>query len=307
MNFTNFSLNETFKERTGYVRPEKFETNEEMYAHHRETEKILDTFTDDLYLEIVEYIKGKTYLEILPQDLVSKKRSLIKSYILETIDSTYEWLLKSPFYNETPITKEQIALYMMIGTKYSNFQLAYLIIPKIYDCYIWIEFEKAVEGIALTREERSALRTEYRETHKQELDDYYELERTLHYLGQVWEHYEARLKVKEGVPVKSYDMEDDGFPSASRGNMCYLFIPVKNLNNKELESEVTLFNPRNKRNENFTEVTFKEEDNIYSAINKTGKKVFFADHSEVAECWDCLFSINKAIYTGWWNKTLILQ
>lgn len=309
MNLINFDLDQLFTQDTGYIYPEKFENQEDMLEHHKRSNILRKKHTEKVYKNLIEYTKDKTYLELLPKDLISKKRSLIKTHILKSIDSTYEWLLHSPFYNENPITKEQITLYMMVGTGYSNYKLAWKIIPKINSMSKEMEYyNQNPNWKDLSKEEEIKLHDKWREDNKEILDYHADLDMKLSYLRQVWEPYVNRNKIKKGLLVSDHDMEDDDFPRTSRGSMCYLFHPIKNFKNiPHSTKELTMFNPRSKKDIILTDLIYKKEDDIFSAIDPKGKKIFLADYQAVADSWDDLFSINKAIYSGWWNRILIFN
>jgi len=311
INYSNFSLKDLFEKESGFQVRDKFENQEDMQNYWTERRAAEKVFVKKVYEQLIKDTEGKTYLELLPKDLLSKSRSIIKSDILRSIDETYKWLMESPFYEDKTITKERLTLYLMIGRDYDNFYLSklFIYVPSPFEfttkMFVHINKLESESGVKFTEDQKDKLMDEFRKDNKELQDYYYEAERILDFFKNNWDPYKNRQDVKQGKLVHSYDMGEDGFPVANRGTLCYLFIPVKNFDqiNKDL-NHVGLYNPRKKTKEIFTNVKYKEGENIYSAVNEKGKKVFFADFEDVNNSWDALFSINKEIYSGWWNRIL---
>lgn len=255
------------------------------------------------YARIMEEDKDKNYMDILPAEFKTFKKSILKRQVLRYIDSTTQFLNTCGLYKGRIFDKKEVVRYMMRGTDYSNFYLAYMFIPRKDSTSLWMKY-------AISYRKETGKDPSYEEFAKKDneiLETYRELEYQLQCLKQVWEQYEDRQKVKKGKLVKDYDIEKDGFPRTSRGNMCYLFIPVKGKFPKNKAGNFKLYNPRSKKEETFEIISYKSEDEIYSCLNEKGKKVFLADYQSVADSWDALFASNKEVYSGWWNKVMILK
>ena len=260
------------------------------------------------YAKIIIEDKDKTYLDLLPKEFSKSKRGIIIKDILEHVDEAHKVLNDSGLFDRV-ITKEDIVRFMMRGVKYSNFFLAYKFIPRVNDMDIWMRFwdELRKREVQPSEKEKSKLMDEFHKENKEEFDKYNNVSCCIQWLNQSWESYEARQKVKEGTLVHNYDIEKNGFPRTSRGNLCYLFIPIKGEFPKNATGNIDLYNPRKKKNETFTNLEYNKEDNTYACINPKGKKVFLAPYDEVEGAYSDLFAINKEIYSGWWNKIMIIK
>lgn len=258
------------------------------------------------YVRIMKEDKIKNFMDILPADFKKTKRSPIKRTILLYIDKVTGLLNSCGLYDGRVFDKKEVVRFMMRGEKYSNFYLAHKFVPKKYDSSsLWFSYvNKHKKG---DEDNYDELYEKFREENKELLVVYDELSHTIQCMSQCWEQYEDRQKIKDKKLVNDYDIEEDGFPRTGRGNMCYLFVPVKGKFPKNAKGSLTLFNPRIKKSVTYTKLKYKAEDNIYSCLNEKGKKVFLADHSEIKDSYNCLFASNKEIYSGWWNRTMILK
>ena len=247
----------------------------------------------------------KTFMDILPKEFSSFKRGIIKREILENIDDAEKILNASGLFDRV-ITKKDIVRYMMRGTKYCNFYLANKFIPRTDQMDVWAKFWKTEDSKSSKAKKEKAMAA-FRKANEAAFDKHHKVTHCLSLLTQAWESYENRQKIKAGGLVHEYDMEDNGFPSTSRGCMCYLFIPVKGNFPVNAKGFLRLHNPRSRKTEKFKILKYNKEDNIYACNNPQGKKVFLAPFEDVADSYDALFDINKEIYSGWWNKTMTLK
>jgi len=246
-----------------------------------------------LYAKQVEEDKGKTYMDILPPEFKNFKRSIIKRQIIEAIRSTTKFLNECPLYDGRVFTELEVARYTMRGTKYSNFYLAHLYIPRRDS--IKLHYSKEFKYDELPEEEQNKLRKPY--------DD---LSYHLQWLKQSWEAWESRLRVKEGKGDElSDELESHGAPRTGRGNLCSVYTPVKGQWLKDQTGVIKMLNPRNKKSINLTIEKYVKSDDIYICVDEKGKKFYLTSFESVEEAWSCLFDINKEIFAGWWNKTLI--
>lgn len=233
------------------------------------------------YEQIMAEDKGKDFMDILPADFKKVKRSILKRSILSYIDKVTDFLNTCGLYEDRKFTKNEVVRYMMRGTYYSNFHVAYLLIPR--------------------------KDTTFEKENEKEIQKYRDLEHLMACMRQIWEQYEDRCKIKKGELVDDWDMEKDGYPRTGRGSLCYLFTPVKGEWKANQTGKFKLLNPRNNKVVEYEILGYKAKDDIYACLNEKGKKVFLTEYSEVEEAYSCLFSSNKEIYSGWWNKTMILK
>ncbi len=227
------------------------------------------------YKSIIEQDKDKTYLDILPKEFKTFKRSIIKHEILFYLNKTETILNEVDFYRNRKFDKKDVVRYMMFYSD-NKFELSYKFIPPI-------DFPFA------------------------ERDKYREIERSLNFLKQSWDSFLARQKISKGQVVQSFDIEKDGYPRTGRGAMCYLFTPIEGNYPTNLKDTFKLYNPRSKKDVTFKILGTKNEGSIfiYKCENEKGKIVFLSPYDEIEGAYDCLFPINKETYSGWWNRTLI--
>lgn len=233
----------------------------------------METITNVLdYGEIVNSDKNKNYLDILPEDIVSKKKSIISLNILYPLERLEE-MIKGNKQLQDLISINRLLRYAMFYSKnydlaskfYNEYKIPFYINDNILD-----EFRKHVA-----------------------------------ILRQGYEAYNNKKSVKNGELVHSWDMESDGYPSTSRGSSCYLFIPIKGDFPENKTGNWLLHNPRTKKDVTYEILGYKNEDYIYKCKDPKGKIVFFMAYSSVAGSYSDLFDINKEIYTGWQKKVLI--
>lgn len=260
------------------------------------------------YKRIMEEDKDKTLLDILPPEFRRTKRSIIKRGFLGAVKETTEHLNQCPLYEGRVFTEKEVARYGMTGTSYSNFYLAYQFIPKKDSMDFSMKFFDQWRGKGTDEEQKAALK-KYHDDNKATYGLYQELDYHLRRVIEAWEAYESRQKVKQGKPVNNYDIEKDGFPRTGRGSLCSLFVPVNGDFRKKqyAPGTIELYNPRTRKAEVWEITRYKKEDNVYEALTSKGKKVFLADYQDVANAWDALFSINKEIFSGWWNRVMYLN
>ncbi len=246
-----------------------------------------------LYAKQVEEDKGKTYMDILPPEFKTFKRSIIKHQIIEAIKTTTKFLNECSLYDGRVFTELEVARYTMRGTMYNNFYLAQLYIPRKDS--IKLHYSKEFKYDELPEEEQNRLRKPY--------DD---LSQHLQWLKQSWEAWESRLRVKAGKGDEfNEQLEENGAPRTGRGNLCSIFTPVKGKWLKDQKGVIKMLNPRNKKIIKLTIEKYIEDEDIYICVNEQGKKMYLTSFESVEEAWSCLYDINKEIFSGWWNKTLI--
>ena len=253
------------------------------------------------YERIKKENEGKSYLEILPKDIT--KKSLINRLLLDTVEGVYKTLKSLPLYSSMHnVTKEDIVMYMMFGE--DSYLHDNMFIPRAAKYEHW---NKLCNN--LSQREIDELRDSYFKEHDEEFNKYDHAKSYIRQLKTMWGHYTDRKKIANGELVNKWDMEANGYPSTSRGAMCYLFIPVKGKFPFKVNEDksINLYNPRKKKTEVFTNVEFNDEEYIYSCLNPTGKKVFLAPYDSIEESYSCLFTINKAIFSGWWNKVMEIK
>ncbi len=278
-------------------------TEKEMFRMLSNREHFGDKEADIMFELLNKLDKGKTFMEILPSDFKQIKRSPIKRQILHYLDKVLELLNTSGLYDKV-FTKEELVRYMMIKTEYSNFLVAYKYIPRTDSSDIIYDYMTESDW-KLQGEIRKNRITELREIHKDKIDTVNNLNYYIGLLRQSWQNYEDRQKVKQGKIIDSWDIEKDGYPRTGRGNLCHLFIPIKGYFPNNKTDNFNLYNPRTKKKIQYKIESYKKEDNVYKCINEKGKTVFLIPYEEVKEAYSCLFTNNKEIYAGWWNKTLI--
>ncbi len=249
------------------------------------------------YLQLLEEDKDKTFLDILPAHFKNNKRSLIRRGIMERIDEVTTYLNECPLYEGRIFDKKEIVRYVMSSV--DDYELSLCFIPYKGHISIWMKHYEANNFVPTTPAENQA----YRDKNEKDFELCDELDLTLRFFRQMWQTYEDWLLVRNNAPTRYSELGKDGFPRTSRGNLCYYFIPVKGGFPPNL-SEITLFNPRTKKDVQITSMEYKASDNIYSGM-LDGKKVFLADYESIDDAWSDLFDVNKEIYSGWWNKVLI--
>jgi hypothetical protein len=251
-----------------------------------------------IYDKYVEEDKNKDYMDLLPPEFRTFKRSIIMRDVLLRIDEVTRVLNECGLYGDRVFDKKEVVRYMLCiasGSEERHYGVAKMFIPKedFFSMYVDRLHRKSkgqvVEDVPGDQE-----------THEN-------VERWLSYLKQSWEAYLSKKHIQQGI-VEEGDLEEDGYPRASRGNLCGIYLPVENLCNAGKKAKkLTLYNPRSKKDEVYTVEGYKAEDGVYKCINPKGKTVFLADADEVRDAWDCLFPINKEIFGGWWNRIMELR
>jgi hypothetical protein len=244
----------------------------------------------------VEYAKlliedeGKTFLDILPAEFKTYKRSLIKREIIDHIGRITKLLNESPVYKDMKFTEFQVTRYMLARRK--NFYLAWKYIPN--RTTLDLRFDDNYKK--MSEEEKIKIR-EFLNEMSQELS----------WLMDSWKMWEQRQRIKQGKSAHDFDMDEDenGIPRTSRGNLCSIYTAVKGKWLKNQKGPLKLFNPRNKKTITLTIEKFVESENVYVCLDNKGKKIFLTDYESVDDSWDALFAANKEIFSGWWNKILI--
>ena len=252
------------------------------------------------YAKFMEEMPNKDLYEILPAEFRNRKRGIIYKDILNNIEAITKMLNELPeFKGIRTFDIKEVAYYGLVK---NNYCLKKLLIP-ISDYNGWFaEYVEATKGRDLSEEKDKKLADEIRESYKHQAVE--ELKHRLQYLKELWDSYEQRKRVQQGLLAHSYDMEDDGFPRTSRANLCGFYIPIKGKFKPEGDKFI-LFNPRKKKEEIYKVLEYKEEDDVYKCKSPSGKEVFFCTLDDTESSWDALFSINKEIFSGWWNKILI--
>jgi hypothetical protein len=244
----------------------------------------------------VEYAKlliedeGKTFLDILPPEFKTFKRSIIKKEIIEHIGRITKMLNESPVYKDMTFTDFQVTRYML--ARRTNLHLAWKYIPNRHS--MDLNIDPKLKG--LNKKEREKLWNAYEK-----------ISQELRWLMDSWDMWEKRQRIKRGEPASSYDTDKDenGIPRTGRGNLCSLFTPIKGKWIKGQKGTLKLFNPRNKKTITLRIKKFVKDENVYICLNNKGKEIFLTDYETVNNAWDALFPANKEIFSGWWNKILI--
>lgn len=217
------------------------------------------------------------YLKLLPSEFTNFKRSIIKKSILFSIERLFQKLNNTPIFNGRIFSKEDVVNFVL--NHRSKEKLDY--IPNLTGMKFYTD--------------------DYWSDEKNIIDAYKS------FLIQYWMLYEERIKVKNKTLVDKFDIDSDGFPSNSRGSLCYLYTPVRNGLNSNVNDVIELFNPRSKKTEIFTVTGIRKEGETinYQCKNTKNEFVYFIDEEDVKDAYSALFPINKELYSGWWNKILI--
>jgi len=243
----------------------------------------------DIHKQLVKSDKGKTYLDILPADLVRLKRSIIKTDIVEGIKRATQTLNESSLFDGRKFTEVEVTRFMFAQEE-GKHHVAWLFIPP-----------KSTTELYFRDKNFSKLP----DVEKRKYSEPYEkIEHDLQWLRQSWDAWISRQNIKAGKMAHDYSVEKDGRPRTGRGNLCSVYTPVKGWKKNE-KGTIKLFNPRNKKNVLLTIDKYVREDDVYICTDEQGKKFYLTSFESVEEAWSCLFSINKEIFSGWWNKTLI--
>jgi len=257
------------------------------------------------YDHLIEQDKEKTFMDILPADFKKFARSVIKRRFLHLLDKAEKILSESGCYGEKVIDKKVLVRYIMLRN--NDYFLAVLFVPKLDETRLIIEEYAKLKETGNLKKSFELACDEIEKEQANTIEKYREIDHILSSLDEYWNMYQSREKIKSGELDNGHDMESDGYPSMSRGAMCYLLTPVKGDYPKELETEFKLFNPRTKKDVTYKILGKKTEYKtpIYKCENQNGKVVFLFPLEEVEEAYDCLFTTNKEIFSGWWNRTLI--
>lgn len=253
------------------------------------------------YAEILVRDAGKTYLELLPK--IFNTNSYIGKHILKCIDGLFEFINKCTLYDGQQFTKEDIVHWMLSGTKYHHFYLARFFIPQKSSMHLWSKWYMDNIDKYPKDDKDDTMYKDYRLANNEILEEYEELEGYLNGLEKYWENFQERVAVK--TRTRDFEIEADGFPRQGRGNMCYAYYPVKgDIANLEIDGVYNFYNPRSKKDVELKILEKRPTDNEYKCL-MNGQEIFICEYEEVEESWSCLFTINKQIYSGWWNRTLI--
>lgn len=259
----------------------------------------------ELYQKFQEEDKDKDYKDILPSIFKTFKRSIICTSILKEIDKLYNVILERQDIYPHIVSKSNIVRWLQYE---DNYKLKNLFMPsaerisnRLYMDFCNKEEKENKDNVNYTLD---GVYERFEEQYKDLSDRLREIDYWQCILKQDWGTYLNKENKKKGELDPS-DLEDSNYPRLSRGNLCYYYIPIKGLG-KDESGGITCLNPRTKKKKRFTIINQLENDYpAYKCVDGMGKECFIADWEEVNEAWDCLFSINKEIYSGWWNKTLI--
>lgn len=242
---------------------------------------------------LIEYQKlcqenvNKTYLQLLPVEFSTFKRSIIKRQILQSIASCTKFLNEARLHGEKVFTEKDVTFYMLYCTK--NTHLANCFIPRRSSMELFRQpgFEN------LSEEEQNI-----------KLKPYYDYDHHLQWLKQSYEAYESQQRVKAGLSAHVWEKAED-VPRTSRGNLCSVYTAVDGVWQTNKTGQIVLKNPRTKKNVVLQIEQYVKEDNVYICHDEKNNKIYLASIEDVKEAWSCLFDVNKEIFSGWWNRTLI--
>ena len=237
-----------------------------------------------IYKKLLEEDKDKNYMDLLPQDFSNFHRSIIKRDILAHIDRVTDHLNNCPLYDGRVFDKKDVVRYMLSYT--DNYTLARMFIPH-------------KSSMALYAKEADLPPKQFKAKEKL----YEDLQIEIQWLSQSWNLYLQKQMILN-KDIVSGDFEDDGFPRASRLNLCWMFVPVDGKWRKNKKGTVELYNPRSKKDETYKLLEWKAEDNVYKAENPKGEVVFLCKFQDAYDCYDALFSVNKELVHGWWTRKL---
>lgn len=261
------------------------------------------------YNKIKKEDGGKTLYDVLPPFFSENKKGFIVKPTISKIKNITKLLNEcSDYFNKT-FTEVDVARYLLLSLK-DNWELAFEFIPYIDDNHIIPIMDYYVSN-GEDIKEFLKLNIEEREKKNDEICEYYNIPqdklKTLKWeiksLEELGQSYRLRMDVKNNVIDKS-DWGEGSYPRLGRGSICRYYIPVKGLTDKE-SGELFLVNPRSKKNETFKIKSQIENISAYVCCNSKGNEVYLIEHGEVVVAYDTLFPINKEIYAGWWNRTLI--
>jgi hypothetical protein len=257
------------------------------------------------YASLVLHDTDKDWLDIFPEPFKKMKRGIIRRVVLSSINRAFKFINSCSLYEGKVFDRKDVVRYMLAMNE-NKHHLAWCFIPHKSSFSVISDFTNSIKDQNLTKEEEAKKFNEFFENSKL-YDVYDELERNLRYPNQCWDAYESRQKIKNGKLIEEWDIEKDGYPSTSRGALCYLYIPVKGEYPKDATGTWILTNPRNGKDEQYKIINSKTEGNTtaYRCLNSKGKEVFMYPHREIECAFIDLFDINKEIFSGWWNRTLI--
>jgi hypothetical protein len=182
------------------------------------------------YERIMKEDEGKTFLDVLPAEFKTFKRSVIKRAVIEDIKSTTKYLNETGLFDKV-ITEIATARYMLCMIE-SKHHLAWKFIPLLST--FSIDFDPKYKDLPQTEKDRF-------------WDKIEETSQQLRWLRDTYNAYLQRQRISRG----EYDLrslEDSGVPRTGRGNMCSVYTAVKGKWEKDVKDEITLFNPRSKKN-----------------------------------------------------------
>lgn len=253
------------------------------------------------YEQIILRDKDKEFMDALPKEFLIRKSGDIKNSVFKSIDKAFEILNKTKAFEGRIFTKLEIVKYMLWIKP--NFHLAWLFIPRMDSTRLWMNYIKKNKEEKLSEKNLDKLYKKFEIENKAEIIELQELEFAMRGLEQSWELFLNRIDVKNGT--FSRDIQPNGFPRTGRGNLCYSFIPVKGNYPLKKVDEFKLYNPRTKKDLVYKILAYDLEDEIYKCLSEKGKEVFLEKHSNIENAYSDLHSVNKEIFSGWWNRILI--
>lgn len=257
------------------------------------------------YNEIMLVDAGKTYTEILPKDF--NPTSYIGKQVMSQIDMFHNFINTCPLYKGQVFTKENVVHYMLSYFQPLSFYLAEKFIHKPNSTDLLIQFIKLKKdsGTDVSDESFSENFEKFEATQNITRDTYNDLDKEFRYLEDIWSTWKQRTAIKNRTA--DFEIEEDGFPRQGRGNMCYAYHPIQgDIRNLEIGKTYTCTNPRSKKEVELTILSKRGDQSEYKCLLK-GKEIFICEYGEVEECYSCLHPINKVIWSGWWNRTLIIK
>lgn len=245
------------------------------------------------------------YKHLFPEEIFNKKSFLYKHFIknLEKIISKF-----NNFINNTDTELISVLVNSNISNEdiinhiinYRNPAKRKSIKTIIYADFVFFKLYDKLKG-------DSSLIDKWREINKDKINEAKEIEQYIAYAVQDYDLIKVKLD-KINRLIDETDIEEDGMPRLGRGSLCRYYIPIKGLNNSyKINDKIVCYNPRNKKEIQYTITKIKENGDAYEVIDNRMKRYWFASYEDIQNAWSDLFSINKDIYSGWWNKSQIIK
>lgn len=136
------------------------------------------------------------------------------------------------------------------------------------------------------------------------LNEIYKAGRSINFLLQVYGHVEEKNRVASGTYIP--DMEEGSdFPLYNRGNLCAAYVPVKGKIKIDSEGFIHLKKAKSDKMLKYKVLNFDETQYRFKCLTEKGETVFLTDYGGVQSAYADLSGVNKEIFKGWQNKTLL--